>query len=106
MNAYDMCHLPSHTCVPQVELENVVSQFEEADTKASMLSKQVTSLEGQLADAQDMLQEETRTKLALQTKLRAAEDHADNFQEQLEEEEEARRQLESRLSQLNIQVTF
>ena len=68
------------------------------------MSKQITSLEAQLADTHEMMQEETRQKLALQSKLRAAEEAADGVQEQLEEEEEAKRQLESKLSQLNIQV--
>ena len=70
----------------------------------SVMSKQITSLEAQLADTHEMMQEETRQKLALQSKLRAAEEAADGVQEQLEEEEEAKRQLESKLSQLNIQV--
>ncbi len=97
-HSYLVCH--------QMELESTVSQLEEADSKASSLGKQVAKLEGQLADSQEMLQEETRQKLAALSKLRGTEEKAESIQDQLEEEEEARRSLENKISQLNIQVNI
>lgn len=48
--------------------------------------------------------EETRQKLQLSTKLRQAEDDKNSLQEQLEEEMEAKRNVERHVSTLNIQV--
>lgn len=51
-----------------------------------------------------MLQEETRQKLSLSTRLRQMEDEQTGLQEMLEEEEESRRNLEKQISTLNTQV--
>lgn len=48
--------------------------------------------------------EETRQKLQLSTKLRQVEDDKNSLQEQLEEEMEAKRNVERHVSTLNIQV--
>lgn len=53
---------------------------------------------------QELLAEETRQKLQFSTKLRQAEDDKNSLQEQLEEEMEARRNVERHVSTLNIQV--
>lgn len=53
---------------------------------------------------QELLAEETRQKLQFSTKLRQAEDDKNNLQEQLEEEMEAKRNVERHVSTLNIQV--
>lgn len=53
---------------------------------------------------QELLAEETRQKLQFSTKLRQAEDDKNNLQEQLEEEMEAKRNIERHVSTLNIQV--
>lgn len=53
---------------------------------------------------QELLAEETRQKLQLSTKLRQAEDDKNSLQEQLEEEMEAKRNIERHVSTLNIQV--
>lgn len=53
---------------------------------------------------QELLAEETRQKLQLSTKLRQAEDDKNSLQEQLEEEMEAKRNVERHVSTLNIQV--
>lgn len=53
---------------------------------------------------QELLTEETRQKLQLSTKLRQAEDDKNSLQEQLEEEMEAKRNVERHVSTLNIQV--
>ena len=92
------------TFIFQNELEGASTQFEEADSKVAHLSKNVTSLESQLADAQDMLQEETRQKLAVQSRLRQSDDKVETMQDQLEEEEEARKSQEQKVNQLTQQV--
>lgn len=53
---------------------------------------------------QELLAEETRQKLQFSTKLRQAEDDKNTLQEQLEEEMEAKRNVERHVSTLNIQV--
>ena len=53
---------------------------------------------------QELLAEETRQKLQFSTKLRQAEDDKNSLQEQLEEEVEAKRNVERHVSSLNIQV--
>lgn len=51
-----------------------------------------------------MLQEETRQKLSLSTRLRQMEDEQNNLREQLEEEEEGKRNVEKQVSTLQSQV--
>lgn len=53
---------------------------------------------------QELLQEETRQKLSLSTRLRQLEDEKTSLQEMLEEEEESRRNVEKQISTLNAQV--
>lgn len=53
---------------------------------------------------QELLQEETRQKLNVGTKLRQVEDERNTLQEQLDEETEAKQNLERHISTLNIQV--
>lgn len=53
---------------------------------------------------QELLQEETRLKLSLSTKLKQMEDEKNSFKEQLEEEEETKRNLEKQISILQQQV--
>lgn len=55
---------------------------------------------------QELLAEETRQKLQVSTKLRQAEDDKNSLQEQLEEEMEAKRNVERHVSTLNIQVSI
>uniref|UniRef100_A0A8D0AH53 Myosin, heavy chain 11a, smooth muscle n=1 Tax=Sander lucioperca TaxID=283035 RepID=A0A8D0AH53_SANLU len=87
-----------------VELESVTNLLNEAEGKNIKLSKDVCSLTSQLQDSQELLAEETRQKLQFSTKLRQAEDDKNSLQEQLEEEMEAKRNIERHVSTLNIQV--
>ena len=64
----------------------------------------MSSLEAQLADSQETSQEETRQKLALQSKLRQVEDEKESLHERVEEEEEARKALERQVAELNQKV--
>lgn len=54
--------------------------------------------------SQEVLQEETRQKLSLNTRLRQMEDEHHSLKEQLEEEEAAKRNLEKNMSTLQTQV--
>lgn len=55
---------------------------------------------------QDLLQEETRQKLALSTQLRHLEDEQNRLRELLEEEEEGKRSVEKQLQSSQAQVTL
>ena len=88
----------------QAELEGVQSACEKAESRAAVLAKQVTNLESQLTESQENIQEETRQKLAALSRQRQAEDEMANLKEQLEEEEESQKQLESKISSLTVQV--
>lgn len=57
-----------------------------------------------IVSLQEVLQEETRQKLALNTRLRQLEDDQNSLKEQLEEEEEAKRNLEKQLNTMQAQV--
>lgn len=53
---------------------------------------------------QELLQEETRQKLSLGTRMRQLEEEQNNLKEQLEEEEEAKRSVEKQLQVAQAQV--
>lgn len=54
---------------------------------------------------QELLQEETRQKLSASSRLRQLEDEHNNLREQLEEEEEAKRNVEKQLQTAQGQVS-
>lgn len=56
------------------------------------------------AVSQELLQEETRQKLNLSSRIRQLEEEKNNLQEQQEEEEEARKNLEKQMLALQAQV--
>jgi predicted nucleic acid-binding Zn-ribbon protein len=87
-----------------VEIENLSKEHEKVDQKASLLAKQVSSLEVQLADSQDTLQSETKQKLQFQVQLKQAEDRNAALQDQVEEEENARKAIEAKLLFTTSQV--
>uniref|UniRef100_A0A672NXX3 Myosin-10-like n=1 Tax=Sinocyclocheilus grahami TaxID=75366 RepID=A0A672NXX3_SINGR len=77
----------------QSELESLSSSLSSSESKSHRLSKEVSSLESQLHDVQELLQEETRQKLALGSRVRALEEEKAGLMERLEEEEEKTREL-------------
>ncbi|XP_061105897.1 myosin-10 [Conger conger] len=77
----------------QCEIESVSSNLSSVDSKSLRLTKDVSSLESQLHDAQDLLQDETRQKLALASRVRALEEEKSGLLERLEEEEERVKEL-------------
>ena len=58
----------------------------------------------QLNEVQDQLQEETRQKLGLNTKLREAGDEINRLQEQLEEEEDEKKAAQKQAQTVASQV--
>jgi len=90
-------------CV-QAELDTLLAQNDKTEAKASAMAKQVSTLEAQLSDAQEAIQDETRQKLAALSKLKQAEELAANAKEQAEEEEASRKAIEAKLASLSAQV--
>ncbi|KAM6113871.1 LOW QUALITY PROTEIN: myosin-11 [Pterocles gutturalis] len=86
----------------QVEVENVYCLLNEAESKTKLTK--FASLRSQLQDTQELLQEET-PKLNVSTKLRQLEDEKNSLQEQLDEEVEAKQNLERHISTLTIQLS-
>ncbi|KAG7239737.1 hypothetical protein INR49_028568, partial [Caranx melampygus] len=77
----------------RVELDNVNSVLTEVEGKSIKATKDCSAVESQLQDVQELLQEETRQKLSLGTRLRQLEDEQNNLREQLDEEESAKKNL-------------
>lgn len=88
----------------QQESDNITSQLEEAELKASAAVKSASNMESQLTEAQQLLEEETRQKLLLSSKLRQLESEKDALQEQLEEDAEVKKNYERKLSELSLQM--
>lgn len=66
--------------------------------RASAAVKSQATMESQFTEAQTALEEETKQKLALSSKLRQLESDKEALQEQMEEEEEARKNIEKQVS--------
>ncbi|XP_053607431.1 myosin heavy chain, non-muscle isoform X3 [Plodia interpunctella] len=88
----------------QSEAEQALAQLEQAELKASAASKMAAAAGAQHAELQALLDEETKLKLALQTRLRNVEQQLDQAREQLDDEEEAKRNLEKQVAALTQQV--
>nr|NP_726506.1 zipper, isoform B [Drosophila melanogaster]AAM70805.1 zipper, isoform B [Drosophila melanogaster] len=88
----------------QQEAENITNQLEEAELKASAAVKSASNMESQLTEAQQLLEEETRQKLGLSSKLRQIESEKEALQEQLEEDDEAKRNYERKLAEVTTQM--
>jgi myosin protein heavy chain len=86
------------------ESENITQQLEDAELKASAAIKSCSNMESQLTETQQLLEEETRQKLGLSSKLRQLESEKEALQEQLEEDEEAKKSYEKKLADLNVQM--
>lgn len=65
--------------------------------RASAVVKNQATIETQLGEAQAALEEETKQKLSLSSKLRQMESEKEALQEQLEEDEEVKKNLEKQV---------
>jgi len=88
----------------QRECDTLNQQLEEIETKAGALERAKIAAESQNEDLHTQLEEETRQKLAIQTKVREAKDEANLLQEQLEEEQDEKKAIQKVLSQAQIQM--
>ncbi|XP_071326952.1 myosin-10 isoform X6 [Trachinotus anak] len=77
----------------QCEIESLSGNLSSSDTKSLRLTKEVSSLESQLHDSKELLQDETRQKMALASRVRALEEEKNGLMERLEEEEERAKEL-------------
>ncbi|CAB1448845.1 unnamed protein product [Pleuronectes platessa] len=77
----------------QCEIESLAGGLSASDTKSLRLAKEVSSLESQLNDAKEVLQDESRQKMALASRVRALEEEKNGLMERLEEEEEKAKEL-------------
>uniref|UniRef100_A0A672TE49 Myosin-9-like n=1 Tax=Sinocyclocheilus grahami TaxID=75366 RepID=A0A672TE49_SINGR len=74
------------------------------ESKSVKAAKDCSTVESQLKDTQALLEEETRQKLALSTRVRQLEDEQNNMKEMLEEEEEGKKNFEKQLHTAQAQV--
>lgn len=88
----------------QQEADTLASQLEDAETKASAAIKSASTMEAHLTESQQLLEEETRQKLALSSKLRQLETEREALQEQLDEDEERKKSYEKKMAELTYQM--
>merc|ERR1712198_463337 len=81
-----------------VENCDLVHQFEEAERNAAQLSKDRTSLTTQLEDAKRLADAETRERINLLGKMKNLQHELNVLKEHLEEEFEAKQEIERQLS--------
>ena len=81
-----------------VENCDLVHQFEEAERLAAQLSKDRTSLTTQLEDAKRLADAETRERINLLGKMKNLQHELDVLKEHLDEEYEAKQEVERQLS--------
>ncbi|KAM6910646.1 uncharacterized protein myh14 [Xenentodon cancila] len=77
----------------QSEIESLSGNLSSSETKYLRLAKEASSLESQLHDARELLQDETRQKVALASRVRVLEEEKNGLMERLEEEEERAKEL-------------
>ena len=81
-----------------VENCDLVHQFEEAERLAALLSKDRTSLTTQLEDAKRLADAETRERINLLGKMKNLQHELDVLKEHLDEEYEAKQEVDRQLS--------
>uniref|UniRef100_A0A669BRK2 Myosin-10 n=1 Tax=Oreochromis niloticus TaxID=8128 RepID=A0A669BRK2_ORENI len=91
-NAHAWRHAQSLIC----EIESLSGNLSSSDSKSLRLAKEISSLESQLHDARELLQDESRQKMALASRVRALEEEKNGLMERLEEEEERGKELKLR----------
>ncbi len=82
-----------------------MKQFEGADQKNSAASKRLAYLEQQLREGQEAMEEETRKKLALQSRTRQLEGELTSMNDRLEEVEQVKHSTEKQIQVLQQQVS-
>ena len=88
----------------QAELDASQSQNVQADTRSAALARQCSTLELQLTEAQQAVQNDAQHQAELQAQLRTVESHAAELREQLDEQTDAVHQQEAKIQAQNAQV--
>lgn len=86
-----------------IENSDLLRQLEDAESQVSQLQKLKISLTTQLEDTKRMADEEGRERAVLLGKFRNLEHDIDGIREQLEEEAEAKADLQRQLSKANAE---
>lgn len=87
-----------------IENADLLRQLEEAESQLNQLNKLKLSLFTQLDEAKRTADEETRERSALMGRFRNLEHDTDGLREQLEEEQEAKADLQRQLSKVNAEL--
>ena len=87
-------------------MDSLNTHREEQESRITSSSKIATQLQVQVAELKEALNSESQSKLATQLQYREALSKAEQLQEQVEAEEDARKALEKNLAQLQAQVCF
>uniref|UniRef100_A0A669D181 Myosin-10 n=1 Tax=Oreochromis niloticus TaxID=8128 RepID=A0A669D181_ORENI len=95
------CSASGTTC----EIESLSGNLSSSDSKSLRLAKEISSLESQLHDARELLQDESRQKMALASRVRALEEEKNGLMERLEEEEERGKELSRQIQTHSQQLT-
>uniref|UniRef100_A0A6M2DP06 Putative myosin class v heavy chain n=1 Tax=Xenopsylla cheopis TaxID=163159 RepID=A0A6M2DP06_XENCH len=88
----------------QQEADNAAQQLEEAELRAAAAIKNSGTMESQLNESQAQLEDETRQKLSLSSRLRQLESEKETLHEQIEEEEEIKKNYEKQIAALTQQL--
>ncbi|XP_052859787.1 myosin heavy chain, non-muscle-like [Anopheles cruzii] len=87
----------------QQEAKNITQPLDDAEHKASVAIKGASNLDSQLTESQQLLEEETRQKLILSSKLCQIESEKQTLIEQLDVNEKARKSYE-KLTEPNVTI--
>ena len=86
------------------ELETANKALESSEAELSKLARSDANNASKIADLKQNLEDETRAKLALQTRLRQAESERELAKDNLDEEERNKQALEKHVQMLQQQV--
>jgi len=85
-------------------LDAAQSQNTQADTRSAALARQCSTLEIQLTEAQQAVQNDAQHQAELQAQLRAVESQAAELREQLDEQSDVVHQQDAKIQTHNAQV--
>jgi myosin protein heavy chain len=86
------------------ECDNLNQQLEDIEAKAAAVERAKQELDHDHEDLQQQLDDETKQKLQMQTKVREANDETNNLREQLEEVEDEKTAIQKALSNANVHM--
>ena len=90
----------------QSEISNLTVQNEELEGRLSMSEKKLREANQQIVELQDTVAEETRLKITATNKHKELQNVVEQLLTSVEEEEEAKQMLQSKMLQLTQQVYY